>query len=181
MGHKHSKSVILDGALATAFEDGRSQLTFCRVAKKIGISDRVVVYYFPTKDDLVGSVLVSMALQLQETLNPVLTGSAPDYLALIRNVWPHLARPSADAIFALFFEANGLAAAGREPYVTLVPQLVEAFIAWAATFLSGTPRQRRTEAETAIAVLDGLLLLRQLAGPEAANRAARRAGVARTS
>ena len=80
-------------------------------------------------------------------------------------------------MFALFFEANGLAAAGREPYRTLVPQLVDAWITWAAEFFQGTPAQRRTEAETAIALLDGLLLLRQLAGPEAAARAARRVGV----
>jgi len=83
----------------------------------------------------------------------------------------------ADPVFALFFEANGLAAAGRQPYRALVPQLVEAWISWAAAFFHGTALQRRTEAETAIALLDGLLLVRQLAGPEAADRAASRVGV----
>ncbi|MEJ7583124.1 MAG: hypothetical protein WKF43_03370 [Acidimicrobiales bacterium] len=34
-----------------------------------------------------------------------------------------------------------------------------------------------TEAETAITLIDGLLLLRQLAGPASANRAARRLGI----
>ena len=177
MGHKHTKAEILDGALAAAFDDGLSRLTFGRVAKRLGISDRIVVYYFPTKDDLIGEVLIAMGVQLQETLAPTFSSPAADHLELLRAAWPVLARPEADPVFALFFEAGGLAATGREPYRTLVPQLVEAWIAWASEFVRGTPARRRTEAEAAIAVLDGLLLLRQLAGPEAADRAARRIGV----
>lgn len=177
MGYRHTREEILDGALADAFDDGLSQLTFGRVAKRLGISDRVVVYYFPTKDELVTEVLVAIGITLQQTLEPAFASPATDHLELLRAAWPIVARSEADPIFALFFEANGLAAAGREPYRTLVPQLVDAWIVWAASFFQGTPIQRRTEAETAIAVLDGLLLLRQLAGPAAARRAAKRIGL----
>ena len=92
--------------------------------------------------------------------------------------WPMLAHPEADPVFALFFEANGLSAAGREPYRSLVPGLIAVWIDWTADFLDGTAAERRAEAEAAIALLDGLLLLRQLAGPESAERAAERLGVA---
>ena len=178
MGYRHTREDILGGALAVAFDDGLSQLTFGRVAKRLGISDRVVVYYFPSKDELVSDVLVAVGIQLQQTLEPVFGSPAADYLELVRAAWPVVARPDADAVFALFFEANGLAAAGREPFRTLVPQLVDAWITWAAEFFQGTSAQRSAEAETAIALLDGLLLLRQLAGPAAAERAATRLGVA---
>jgi len=174
MGHKHTKEDILDGALATAFADGLSQLTFGRVAKRLGINDRIVVYYFPSKDDLVGDVLAVMGARLQEALAPALTTAVADHLELVRVVWPVLARDKADPVFALFFEAGGLAATGIEPYRTLVPQLVEAWIAWATELVRGTPAFRRAEAEAAIAVIDGLLLLRQLGGPEVADRAAAR-------
>ena len=178
MGYRHTREDILGGALEVAFEDGLSQLTFGRVAKRLGISDRVVVYYFPSKDELVSDVLVAVGIQLQQTLEPVFGSPAADYLELVRAAWPVVARPDADAVFALFFEANGLAAAGREPFRTLVPQLVDAWITWAAEFFQGTSAQRSAEAETAIALLDGWLLLRQLAGPAAAERAATRLGVA---
>lgn len=177
MGHRHTKAEILAGTLAAAFDEGLSQLTFGRVATRLGISDRIVVYYFPTKDDLVGEVLFAMGTQLQETLAPTFTAPAMDHVELLRSAWPILARPGADPIFALFFEAGGLAAVGREPYRTLVPQLVEAWINWAAEFVLGTATYRRGEAEAAIATLDGLLLLRQLAGPKVADRAARRLGI----
>ncbi|MDJ0788152.1 MAG: TetR/AcrR family transcriptional regulator [Myxococcota bacterium] len=177
MGHKHSKETILEGALAEAFEHGLSQLSFGRVARRLGIHDRVVVYYFPTKDDLIRAVLTCMGLEFQQTLSTALSEPAKDHLAFLRAAWPVLAHPDADPVFALFFEANGLAAAGREPYRTLIPALVSAWIEWGASFLEGTPAKRRTEAETAIALIDGLLLLRQLAGPASADRAARRLGI----
>lgn len=177
MGYRHTREDILGGALGVAFEDGLSRLTFGRVAKRLGISDRVVVYYFPSKDELVSDVLVALGLQLRKTLEPLFGSPAAGYLELVRAAWPVVARPDADAVFALFFEANGLAASEREPFRTLVTQLVDAWISWAAEFFQGTPAQRRTEAETAIALLDGLLLLRQVAGPAAADRAATRIGV----
>ncbi len=177
MGHKHTKEEILDGALADVRDEGLSQLSFGRVAKRLGINDRTVVYYFPTKDDLVGEVLSALAQQMLDTLGAAFTKSAADHLELARAAWPHLARPEADPVFALFFEANGLAAARRAPYDTVVPALVDAWITWMMPFLAGSAKQRRAEAEAALALIDGLLLLRQLAGAAAANRAATRLGV----
>lgn len=181
MGHKHSKEAILAGALDVALEHGLSQLTFGRVGKRLGIGDRTVVYYFPSKEDLVTEVLLAIGLQLQETLAEAFASPAADHVDLLRAAWPVLADESVDPMFALFFEANGLAAAGRTPYATLVPLLVEGWIAWVSDFLQGTADERRVEAETAVAVIDGLLLLRQLAGSAAADRAARRLGVSRRS
>ncbi len=177
MGHKHSKEEILAGALDVAFEHGLSQLTYGRVGKRLGMDDRTVVYYFPSKEDLVTEVLLAIGLQLQETLAVAFAGPAADHVDLLRAAWPVLADERADPMFALFFEANGLAAAGRAPYDSLVPLLVDGWIAWVAAFLEGSADERRVEAETALAVVDGLLLLRQLGGAEAADRAARRLGV----
>lgn len=177
MGYRHTKDDILEGALAAAFDDGLSSLSFGRVAKRLGISDRVVVYYFPTKADLVGEVIAGMGAQLQVTLASAFNEPAADHLQLLRVAWPVVTAPAADRVFALFFEANGLAAIGREPYVDIVPLLVETWISWLTDFFEGNPTDRRTEAATAIAVLDGLLLLRQLAGVESADRAAKRLGI----
>lgn len=179
MGHKHSKDEILEAALAAALDQGLSQLSFGRLAKRLGISDRIVVYYFPTKDALVGEVLYAMGGQLQAALAPAFASPAADHLGLLRTAWPIVARADADRVFALFFEAAGLAAAGNEPYRSLVPQLVDAWVEWAATLIDGTKARRRAEAEAAIALIDGLLMFRQLAGPAAADRAARKILAAR--
>lgn len=177
MGHKHSREQILAGALDAAVDDGLSRLTFGRVAKRLGVSDRIVVYYFPTKDDLITNVLLTVGAELQEVLARAFTARARDHLELSKSAWPVLARPDIDPLFSLFFEAIGLAAAGRDPYRTLATQLVDGWSVWLAGFFDGSPARRRAEAEAAMATLDGLLLLRQLSGPAAANRAASRLGV----
>ena len=167
----------MNGALVAALDDGLSQLTFGRLAKRLGISDRIIVYYFPSKEDLVGEVILAMGLQLQETLAAAFTAPAASHRELMAAAWPVVAAAEHDRVFALFFEANGLAAVGRDPYRELVPTLVGAWIDWAAEFIEGPPQYRRAEAETAVALLDGLLLLRQLVGPDAAERAATTFGI----
>ena len=172
VGYRHTREEILDGALRAAIDEGLSQLTFGRLAKRMGISDRIVVYYFPTKPDLIREVVVAMGVQLQRTLAAAFATPARNHVELVARAWPLLAKPGTDRIFALFFEANGLAAVGREPYASVVPALVEGWIDWAANLIAETNPHRRTEAETSIAIIDGLLLLRLLGGPAAANRAA---------
>jgi AcrR family transcriptional regulator len=178
MGHKHSKDEILRGAIDEAFDGGLSQVSFGRVASRLGISDRVVVYYFPTKEDLIGEVLAALGLELQAALAPALRDRVAGHLELVRLMWPKLARPDTDPVFALYLEACGLAAIGREPFRSLVPVLLEGWLAWTSEHVDGDARHRRGEAEAALAIVDGLLLMRQLAGPGAANRAAKRLGVA---
>jgi AcrR family transcriptional regulator len=168
---------MLGAALAAALDGGLTQLTFGRLADRLGISDRMVVYYFPSKDDLIREVVMSLGLRLQDTLAEVLVQPVDGHLALVAAAWPVLARPAADPVFALLFEAAGLAASGQDPYRSLMPELFDAWIEWASTLLTGPARRRRASAEAAIAVLDGLLLLRHLAGPDAATRAAKVVGV----
>jgi len=177
MGHKHTQERMLAGALQVALDDGLSQLTYGRVAKALDISDRTVVYYFPTKNDLITAVLMEMGVQLQERLALAFAVKAADYIALARAAWPVLSAPDAQPVFALFFEAHGLAVARRAPYNDVIPALIQAWIEWAADFVDGSDEYRRTESEAAIALIDGLLVLSQSAGPEAATRAASRLGI----
>ncbi len=177
MGPKHTKEEILAGALEAAYAEGLSQLTFGRLAKRLGTSDRIIVYYFPTKDDLISEVLVAVGGRLMEELEDAFGERATDHVELAATAWPVLARKDVDPVFALYFEAIGLAAAGREPYRALVTQLINGWVEWLTDFFDGPPEHCRSEAEAGIALIDGLLLLRQLAGPEAADRAAARLNV----
>lgn len=177
MGYRHSRDDILDAAMDAARSDGLSRLTFGRVAKRLGVSDRVIVYYFPSKQELIEAVLGALAEQLQAALGQAFTDPAADGVTLSRTAWPILATREFDPMFGLYFEACGLAAAGIEPFRGIAGGLVTAWVDWLSGFLDADPSGQRAEAEATLALLDGLLLLRQLAGPAAANRAAARLGV----
>jgi len=69
---RHSRQEILDAAVATVMADGLSGLTFGAVGTRLGISDRTVVYYFPTKSDLAEAVVGVLGEHLRSTLAGVL-------------------------------------------------------------------------------------------------------------
>lgn len=177
MGYRHSREEILDAAVACAQDEGVSQLSFGRVGRRIGVSDRVVVYYFATKPELVGAVLGRVGEALRATLTATFEGTFDDHRAFLSAAWPVLTAPEADPVFALFFESLGLAAGGHAPYDAVVPELVAGWVAWAADSFEGPPARRRREAEAAVALVDGLLLLRAMLGNASAARAAEALGV----
>lgn len=179
MGYRHSQEEMLAAAVAVALEGGISSVTFGAVAKHAGVSDRMVVYYFPTKAELLTAVTVALGGQLQELLGGAFGDEPLDRHDLLARAWSALARPQADPIFAVYFEILGLAAAGHQPFKELASAQTEAWVQWLLPRLTGADRAtKRRQALATLAVIDGLLLLRQIHGPAAANAAARELGIA---
>lgn len=168
---KHSREEMLSVALEAALEDGLSRLTFGRLASRLKISDRMVVYYFPTKDELVTSVLSVVGDRLQHVLAAAFSVPTNDHRSLVATAWPVVAQPECDPLFGLYFEAIGQATAGIEPYKSVATHLVEGWIEWLGGFVVGDQDYRRREAAAAVAVLDGLLLMRLLGGSDLADTA----------
>ncbi|MEM9513716.1 MAG: TetR/AcrR family transcriptional regulator [Actinomycetota bacterium] len=169
MGYRHRREDILAGAVDAVLDDGIGQLTFGRLAARLGINDRTIVYYFPNKDALVTEALMALGVRLQAGLEASFNEPSADHRALVQTAWPTLARDEMDPVFAVMFELNGLAVAGREPYAALAPQLARAFVAWLEPFIDGDAEYRLVEARAAVVVVDALLLARQLLGPEVAD------------
>ena len=169
---------MLAAAVDVARAEGLSSLSFGRVARQVGTNDRTVVYYFPTKADLIGAVLLTLGEELQALLAEAFGEQPIPPDDLVKRAWPALARPDSQPIFALFFEIIGLAAVGTTPYDVLAPAMLEQWLAWLEPRLAvDDPVERRAHALAVLARIDGLLLLRTIAGSEAAQEAARVSGL----
>jgi AcrR family transcriptional regulator len=171
---RHSRDDILRAAVVTAMDDGLSSLTYGAVALRLGISDRMVVYYFPTKTDLSAAVLGELGRRLQEAIAMALDERPITFEDLLARTWPVLATPANDRVFALFFQIVGLASDGSELYRSTVRALVAAWADWLEPRIIAPPDcSRRDAALAAVARIDGLLLVRRVLGARAANQAAR--------
>lgn len=178
MGPKHSREQILDAAMEVVADSGLTGLTFGSVARALGIPDRTVVYYFPSKEALVTDVLFTFGARLQALLESAFGADPLPVTELLSRGWSTLRSDDADAAFAVFFQVVGLASAGEPPYADLAPVLVNGWVDWLSDRVAGPrPSARRSGALSVIATLDGLLLLRQTAGPETADQAARALGI----
>lgn len=179
MGHKHSRELLLHAALHVAQSDGLHKVTFGRVAAAAGVSDRIVVYYFPNKTALLSAVLDAIGDVLQAGLGDALAGSRPTtHKQLVTLAWPVLAAEEARAFAALYIEALGLAAAGVSPYAELAASVIATWEQWLTEVFQGSTARQQGEAAAALALIDGLLMVLLAAGPEIAHRAAQALGVA---
>jgi AcrR family transcriptional regulator len=153
-------------------------LTFGGVGRRLGISDRTVVYYFPSKADLVSAVVGALVAELELLLEEAFGSEPLPAPELVRRAWPVLATGSTAPVFALFFEIVGLAMSGQPPYPDLAVSLLTGWVDWLEPRVLGEDHaERRNRAMATVAQVDGLLLVRQVLGSGAADGAARAAGV----
>lgn len=178
MGYRHSEERLLEAAVAVALDRGLAAVTFASVGTQAGVSDRTVVYYFHDKATLIAAVVAALGQRLQEVLAEAF-GDAPLPIdELMQRSWPVLATPQTDPLFAVFLQVLGFATAGVEPYTSLAVTFIDGWIAWLAPRVDApTPAARRSCAAAAMAQLDGLLLLRSVAGATLADDAARELGL----
>lgn len=177
MGYRHDRDEILDAATVVLAESGMSGLTFRAVGDRLGIPDRTVVYYVPSKEALVLAVVERAMYRLRTLLAEALDGLTGDEAVVAGRAWQALRSPAGDAAFRLALEVVGASARGREPYRVATTGLVAMWTDFVAERLSGNPSDRQDRAAGVVAQLEGLALIRAIAGDEAADAAARGLGL----
>ncbi len=150
---------LLSAATDHVLEHGLIGLSLRPLAAALGTSDRMLLYHFAGKDDLVAAVLNESndrAVQLVRAL-PGQSSVRGEVVAL----WRASTSTDLDRCQRLYVEAAALGLFGREPYASVVRRANAAWIAAVADRLvaAGMPRER---ADRAVMLLDAAFMGFQL-------------------
>ncbi len=150
---------VAQAATDYVLERGLVGLSLRPLAAELGTSDRMLLYHFESKDDLVATVLrVSndRSVAVIRTLAP-----APDVRGAVLGLWAAMTSPRLDRCQRVYVEAAALGLFGLEPYASVVREANSLWVAAVAEHLvaSGVPRPRATRATALLdAAFMGFLL-----------------------
>lgn len=173
------RSEVLAAATQWVLDHGLGTLSLRPLARDLGTSDRMLVYYFGSKDALVNEVLTEANARL--TAHVVGQGhrgreDAQPLLAM----WRRLSTAEAAPYLRLYFEVFGLALQQPDRYGPFLLKVHQGWLDLTAAQLSPrSPRSKaaRQRATVAVAVVEGLLLDLLVTGDRARVDAAARAAL----
>lgn len=143
------------------------------LAAAAGTSDRMLLYYFADKDELVAAVLAHVAERLAALLDAAVpVAPRRPFAALLQEVWAAIRTPALQPCMRLWIEVAARAGRGEAPYRAIAGDIADHFAAWAAARLDAPPARRRDQGALLSAAVDGLAVLAAAGRPALADAAA---------
>jgi AcrR family transcriptional regulator len=159
MKKEQQRSRALEVAVDLVLEVGLAGLSLRTLARRAQTSDRMLLYYFADKRELVDAILEVLSLRLRGLLSDAASQgplSAPELLreaARVFNV------PEVRSIALVWLELSLLAAREPEVYRAAAKRMREDWAAWlSARVVATTPRSRRATVEALLVLCDGFLV-----------------------
>lgn len=169
---KDKRSDLIDQLADHILAEGLLHASLRPLAKAVGTSDRMLLYYFKDKDDLIEAVLERIAARITLILEQ---SKAPEPLPLeilapmlVENMkselfWPYL---------RLWLEVAALSAGGDPLYKTCGEKIGRGFVAWGASQLAADDNAtRERNAAKLLIQVEGSVLLRSLGLEDVVDRA----------
>ena len=172
-GRPEQREAFLRGAVAHVQAGGVATLSLRPLAAALGTSDRMLLYYFGSRDALVHAVLERAGAGLLGALDEALPAGRVPPADLLAALWAVAGSGAAEPALRLYVEVLGLAAARSEPFATSARRLAQAWLAALVERLDVAEAARGEAAAGVLATLDGLLLLRLAVDEGTADAAAR--------
>ena len=160
MRKKDAKRADIIAALAKhVLANGLADTGLRRFAGVAGTSDRMLLYYFHNKDDLILAVLTHIAESLATTLDAAFAGGPLKPAPALRLLWRLIKSAEFADHVRLWLDLSSRASRGDPFYAAIVARMSAGWIAWMAALLDAPEHDRETLAALIIAAADGQLVL----------------------
>lgn len=161
-----SRKVQFTSTLADlALEEGIATLGLRGMAAKIGTSDRMLIYYFGTRDQLIVDVLEQVSTRLSALLLRIDDGSRASPGQFLMRVLAMVHDPEIAPFMKLWTEVIARSARGEAPYDRIGPGAVKSWTDWIDSKLAPSPGHTETgRAAALLSIVEGTVLL-EMAAP----------------
>jgi AcrR family transcriptional regulator len=169
MNIRHEQREMVTGRLsAHLLETGLARTSLRQLAAAAGVSDRMLLYYFSDKAEVLAAAMARIAGELAMQLAVAIPdGTHFPPRELVRRAAQFTIQPEMRRFMRLWIELVAAAAKGEEPYGAIVAQIMAGFRLWVAARLDAPPdADREALAAAIIAVIDGLALVEMSAGED---------------
>lgn len=155
------REVVVERLAAHLLETGLARTSLRQLAQAAGVSDRMLLYYFADKADVLSAVMTRVAGELAVRLADAIPGDTPLKPAeLVRRAAAFTTGPDMRRFMRLWVEVVAAAARGEAPFPAIVAQVMAGFRLWVDTRLDlPAGADREGTAAAIIAVIDGLALV----------------------
>lgn len=163
---------LLAGAVDYVLAHGLTGLSLRPLAAALDTSDRMVLYYFGTRDELVAEVLRTVGDRLRSLLSAALPADPQPPAALLAGALGAADDPSAARLLGLWLEVVALAGSGDTVFAETASAVVADWVDWFAGRVDVPDEQRRAAAAAVLVIIDGLVLFEAAGSAEDARAAA---------
>jgi AcrR family transcriptional regulator len=153
--------------------EGLAAATLRPLAAAVGTSDRMLLYYFSNKDDLLAATLAKIAARMIAQLDHAIpVGSRRTFSVLLEQVWTALASDSLRPFVPLWLDLASAAARGLQPHRDIAGEIADGFHDWVAVRLHAKGDvEAASSARLFLAAIEGMYLLTAIGREEFAHSA----------
>lgn len=161
-----SRKAQLASALADlALKEGIATLGLRGMAAKVGTSDRMLIYYFETRDQLIIDILEQVSARLSTLLLRIDDGSRLSPGQFLTRVLTMAHDPAIAPFMKLWTEVIARGARGEGPYDRIGPAAVKSWTDWIDSKLAPSLSHTDTgRAAALLSIVEGVVLL-EMAAP----------------
>ncbi len=169
------REAVLDRLADHILAHGLAGANLRALAASAGTSDRMLLYYFKDKDDLLATVLGHLAARVMQLLDRSLALGERLGANTLQSILAQAVRSANMRPFMrVWLELAAGASVAQEPHRAIAGQIADGFIAWLEDHLDvPAPAARSAQAAQILAMIEGIALLDALGRPELAEAAAR--------
>ncbi|OWL94716.1 hypothetical protein CBQ26_14450 [Deinococcus indicus] len=156
-----ARAVLLDNAVTYVLQHGLSDLSLRPLATALGVSPRLLLYHFTSKEHLITEVLARIFDQQAQ----LFTAPAPHLSPAQRLdiLWTQLSSPQMKPFLRSLFEVELRAIDGHPHYARFATEALQGWLHMAAAHLTDAPE---AVARVLLSSLTGLLVVRFATGDE---------------